>query len=277
MRYNSGAVQNQDCAARHGRYTTRLQKGGSLLDSMRALTLVWGEADSDADHVATNVIGRPSRNRVRDVILRAFIPRLVKSQPHHLWRVAAALERVGADRSVILPLHYYVTADSEPLLWDFVVEELFSNAGTEREVTTVDVLRFIRRKPDELFGGRSWTDTVATKVARGLLAALRDYGILSGAAKKRLATLYLPVESFALIARIRYERGFRGEGAIRDAVWKLFFLERIGVERFMAHATGEHLLQYESAGPVVRVQFPEMSLEEYAVFAIRRTAQTTGV
>jgi len=114
------------------RYTTRLQKGGALLDSMRALTLVWDEEAVGADQLAANVIGLPSRHRVRDAIQRAFVPRLVESNPPNLWRVAAALERAGADRSLLVPIHYYATAASEPVLWDVVVEELFFRAGTGR-------------------------------------------------------------------------------------------------------------------------------------------------
>lgn len=69
-------------------------------------------------------MGLPSRHRVRDVVGRAFVPRLVNSTPPDLWRVLAALESSGVDRSVIVPIHYYATAVSEPLLWDFVVGEL---------------------------------------------------------------------------------------------------------------------------------------------------------
>ena len=38
------------------------------------------------------------------------------------------------------------------------------------------------------------------RVAQGLLAALRDFGVLQGAVKKRIAPAYLPVEAFAYVA-----------------------------------------------------------------------------
>jgi hypothetical protein len=194
-----------------------------------------------------------------------------------MYCVAAALERAGADRSIIVPLHYYLTADSEPLLWDFVVEELFPFAGTAQEVNTDRMVRFIDSRPDERFRGRRWTHTVATKVARGVLVALRDYGLLVGANKKRIGSIYLPVETFALLCRIRHERGYLGESILRDNVWKLYFLSRIAVERFLAEATAQHLLRYETAGPVVRIEFPDMSLEEYAGYTVRRTPEPTRV
>ncbi|TMB69500.1 MAG: DUF1819 family protein, partial [Chloroflexi bacterium] len=131
---------NEKLRQQRHKYTTRLQKGGALLDSMRAMTLKWGDSTETA-HLAGNIIGLPSRHRVRDVVGRAFIPRLVNSNPPNLWKLLAVLERSGVDRSVIVPIHYYATAASEPLLWDFVIEELSTMAGTSREVTTSHVLR----------------------------------------------------------------------------------------------------------------------------------------
>ncbi len=54
-------------------------------------------------------------------------------------------------------------------------------------------------------------------------------------------------------------------------------MDRTGVERFFAEATTEHLVRYESAGPVVRIEFPDMSLEEYAVYTARRATETARV
>ena len=232
------------------------------------MTLKWGDSTETA-HLAGNIIGLPSRHRVRDVVGRAFIPRLVNSNPPNLWKLLAVLERSGVDRSVIVPIHYYATAASEPLLWDFVIEELSTMAGTSREVTTSHVLRFLR--PRELFDGHEWTSIVAMKVARGLLAALRDYGILTGANKKRIAAPYLPVATFALPARIRHELGYRGKSAIGDKAWQLYFLTSTAVERFFVEASSSHLLIYETAGPVVRIEFPGGTLEEYAEYVARRT------
>ena len=46
--------------------------------------------------------------------------------------------------------------------------------------------------------------------------------------------------------------------------WKLFFLPREGVERFLFEAHQHHLLEYHAAGTVGRLTFPANTLEEYA-------------
>ena len=81
-------------------YTSRLQKGGALLESMRALSLAWEDGQDDNLQLALNVSGLPSRYRASEVIRRMFIPRLVESDPPNLYRVAAVLERSGCVRSI---------------------------------------------------------------------------------------------------------------------------------------------------------------------------------
>ena len=46
--------------------------------------------------------------------------------------------------------------------------------------------------------------------------------------------------------------------------WRLFFLTREGVERFMFEAHQQGLLEYHAAGSVTRLSFPVTTLEEYA-------------
>jgi len=104
----------------------------------------------------------------------------------------------------------------------------------------------------------------STRVARGLLAALRDFGVLAGAAKKHLKPLLLPTESFAFLAMLRGTLGHRGNISLSDPCWQLFFLNETGVERFFIEAQQRRLLEYHAAGAVVRIEFPVATLDEYA-------------
>ncbi len=258
-------------------YTTRLQKGGALLNPLRQLSLAWAEASGGLVHpVISGALGLTSR-READVVRRAFVPRLVRSQPPNLWRTAAILERHRNAPSLVVPLHYYATACAEPLLSDFVEQFLYPLAGTGHEVGTVHVLRFIEQQPEERFPAGRWTKTVSTKVARGLLAALRGYGVLAGRNTKRIAAVRLSGEAFALLARIRAELGFRGEASIDDPVWRLFFLDAKAVQGLFAEAAAERLLVFNAAGRVVRVEFPSSSLEEYASLIASGTPAAVGV
>jgi hypothetical protein len=131
-------------------------------------------------------------------------------------------------------------------------------------VRVTDVLRFLYRSPSIRFEGRHWSKEVSIRVARGLLAALRDFGVLSGAVKKRIKPMLLLPESFAFIARVRHDLGVLGHAALEDPCWRLFFLGETAVERLFLEAHQRKLLSYLAAGSVIRIEFPGHDLEAYA-------------
>jgi hypothetical protein len=93
---------------------------------------------------------------------------------------------------------------------------------------------------------------------------LRDFGILEGATNKRLSPLFLPVEAFAYIAFYLKQNQPSGERLIEDSEWRLFFLSRAAIERFLMEAHQRRLLEYHAAGSIVRITFPATTIEEYA-------------
>jgi hypothetical protein len=237
-----------------------------MVREMRLLVQRWDGMPGCAERLLrANVISSPSRSRAWDAITRIFVPRFVSSRPADLWRPLGVLERSGWGAERLLSIHYYAAASAEPLLWDFVVGALAERLVLERtEIGTADVLRFLWRAPERRFADHRWTPTVSTKVARGLLAALRDFGVLAGAAKKRLAPLYLSVESFAFLAMLRNALGHRGKQSLSDPCRRLFFLSESAVERLFIEAQQHRLLEYHAAGNVVRIEFPAATLDEYA-------------
>ncbi len=247
-------------------YTTRLQKGGALLDDMRQLLLVWdGQPGCVERLLQQNPLASPSRARLRDVIRRTFIPRFVRSQPPELWRPLEVLERHGWSLELLLPIHYYAAAWAEPLLWDFTTKVMVPRYERGlHEIDTGDVIRFIEESPAERFPRGRWTAEVTMRVARGLLAALRDLGLLSGVIKKTISPLYLPVPSFAFLAMARHQSGSKGRAVLTDSCWRLFSLTTDAVEHFFIEAQQLGLLQYHAAGSVIRIDYPVATLEEYA-------------
>ena len=88
--------------------------------------------------------------------------------------------------------------------------------------------------------------------------------MLQGAVKKRIAPAFFPVESFAYIAFYLKQHQPSGAKLIELPDWKLFFLQRESVERFLFEAHQRDLLEYHVAGSVTRLTFPAETLEEYA-------------
>lgn len=102
----------------------------------------------------------------------------------------------------------------------------------------------------------AWGEETTLRVARNLMAAMRDFGVLQGARHKQIAPIYLPTPSFALLALWLSEHEGSGDRVLHSDDWKLFFLPVEGVERFFIEAHQEHLLTYSAAGSVIRIEFP---------------------
>ena len=160
---------------------------------------------------------------------------------------------------------YFQAARFDLLLHDLVTELLNEWSGrSDREIRPWEVQNWIEEQVASGKTARSWSPPVQRRVVQGLLSALRDFGMLEGSVKKRLAYVYLPLDAFAFIAFQLHSEGRSGKALLQDPEWRLFLIPEGMVERFFLEAHQEGLLQYYAAGPVVRIDFPAENLEEYA-------------
>lgn len=251
------------------KYQTRLQKGGALLNDMRLLVRSWrDEAGDETNGSARIILGKKTLARSRDTVVRAFGPRFLNGDPPQAWRLLRLLEDRQAEPEVLRPIYYWITARSEGLLYDYVTQELSQIAragdGSIRiEETTV----WIRNRLDEV--GRAWSPTVTLKVARGLLAALRDFGILDGRVRKRIAPIHLTLQSFSYIAFCLSFLGNSGAALLNHPDWGLFLLTAMTVESLFLQAHQHGYVEFHSAGGIVRTNFPVSTHEEYADVLLR--------
>jgi hypothetical protein len=152
------------------------------------------------------------------------------------------------------------------MIADFVRDFLFPRLTTARAgIEQAEVLDWLGAK------GCHWSPTVSIKVVRGLLAALRDFGLLEGRASKRLASLRLPFSSFAYIAFCLHQLGALGRDLIFHPDWRLFLLHTPDVEHNFLEAHQSRLLEYHAAGSTVSLTFPCDNLEEYARVVVERS------
>lgn len=247
-------------------YTSRIIKASALLADTRILLAGWDETVSVTENLArfrqTNIFGKTSRSRIED-ILRIFRQRYLESE-----QVREALIYLAKSQFPIeafTKLFYFHSAQADALLHDTVTELLVPMWEAGRvDVATVDVQRAITRWAAEGKTTGQWSESTVVRVVRNLMASLRDFGILEGTAKKRLASVYLPLEAFAYIAFYLYQLQPSGEKLLHNREWQLFFLNVPKVERLFIEAQQNRLLEYNAAGSIIRIDFPASTLEEYA-------------
>ena len=244
-------------------YTSRILKAGALIGDTKTLLSHW-DVDATVDENVTrihrdNVFGKASRSRVED-ILAIFRRRYLTERS-----VTAALVTLVRRRFPLERLLYFHSARADRVLQDTVTEVLLPMK--KRGLVDIAVHDFQRPLEDWVEQGKtvsSWSETTILRVAQELLATLRDFGVLEGTSKKRIAPAFFPVESFGYVAFYLKQHQPSGAKLIELPDWKLFFLNRESVERMLFEAHQHGLLEYHVAGSVTRLTFPAETLEEYA-------------
>ncbi|WP_420825859.1 BrxA family protein [Thiocystis violacea] len=171
------------------------------------------------------------------------------------WTIPVALEKIL----------YFHAARADRLLSDVVTEILVPMH--EQGLTDLQVTPIQRSLTQWAEAGKTtghWPQSTIDRITRGLLAALRDFGVLQGIVHKKIAPSFLQVETFAYIMFYLKQHQPSGSKLIELPDWKLFFLTRDGVKRLLFDAHQHELLEYHVAGSVTRLTFPAATLEEYA-------------
>jgi hypothetical protein len=249
-----------------GRYSSRIIKAGALLGDTKTLLSQWDSScpvQANLDRIRQeNIFGKASRSRVGD-ILAIFRQRYLFDD-----EVVKALVTLVRDRlpaNALDRILYFHSVRADLLLHDVVIEWL---APRQQDgAIDIDVADVQRALADWGAQGKTkgeWSEETTSRVAQGLLSTLRDFGILQGTVHKRIAPTYVPVAAFAYVLFYLRQRQPSGAKLVEHPDWRLFFLPREGVERFMFEAHQQGLLEYHAAGSVTRLSFPVTTLEEYA-------------
>lgn len=247
-------------------YTSKIIKASALLGDTKTLLSHWDVDASVPDNLdrirRENVFAKASRSRVEDIlavfrqrylvetdVVKALVVLVKKRFP------AVSLERVL----------YFHAARADALLHDAVTKILMPmQAEGIADVEPVAIQKVLAKWVEKGLTTTAWSENTTVRVAQGLLSTLRDFGVLQGAANKKIAPAYVPVTAFAYIAFYLKLRQPSGAKLLEHPDWQLFFLSREGVERFLFEAHQHELLEYHSAGSVTRLTFPAKTLAEYA-------------
>jgi hypothetical protein len=245
-------------------WTTRLQKGGALLTDLRQLVCAWKPGISNGDTLTfvETVLNKATKTRAKDVYTRAYLPRLINGRPPNAWQYAQFLESVEPGLNIVKPFYYWLACRSEPVLYQFVDQYLFDKSKANNTYLTIDeAVGWVSSRL--LQNGKKWTPTVQRKTARGMLAALRDFGILEGTIKKKIVYQHLPIESFCVIAFLIVQESGESKSILNHDDWRIFFINAAIVERMLLEAHQQGWLHFEVAGRISRLEFPTHGFKDY--------------
>lgn len=247
-------------------YTSRIIKASALIGDTRDLLLAWDFHQSREANLARardeNIFAKSSRARVTDIL--AIFRRRYFTEPGVGEALAIVAQALGHATTLDRLLYFYA-ARTDRLLHDVVTELLAPmRAQGLLDVPPEAIERQLAAWSGEGKTATVWGDETVSRVASGLLATLRDFGVLSGRVRKQIAALTMPVEAFAFVAFALAQETRSGDRLLSHGDWRLFFLDSQDVERLFLEAHQRQFLAYHAAGSVIRISFPRDTLVDYA-------------
>jgi hypothetical protein len=248
------------------RYRSNLQKGGALLDAAAILVAAWDEERPVEANVAAivdaNLFGNSSAVRRKDLVDRILKPRYIDPGPHVIGALRVLLD---GDRRAFRDACYFETTRAEPLLAAFVEQLVFEWYVAGRSTLTAeDATRWLAEQEAQGLI-TAWSDAVRSRVARALLAALRDFGVLSGVrsgTRKEIGQPYPSVGGFTYVCWRLQEMGVTAATLEVAPAWRRWLLTPDDVASLMADLAQHGVIGLNRAGSMVRIEWRASSLTE---------------
>lgn len=225
---------------------TNASKAG-LLEETRQFLVIYdqlGDVEAAAHELAHHAL--PQRSRAtRGTIVRIIKARLTRWNPPDwvLGELAgfASNHDVDALKAALL-LH---VARQDTLLYDVVLQVIAPRwTALVREVSRADVQRFLDTAEmihPEVAG---WSRETREKLAGNLLSILRDYGLLTGTAHKRIVEPLVPAGVSAHLARLLLAEGLSTDELPQHPDWQLWLWQPERVAQTLAGLPRAQELSY---------------------------------
>jgi hypothetical protein len=235
---------------------------------MKVLLNAWrpDEAvDGFCDRVVRDgIIDKATARRARDVARRVFANRFLLPEDYPARHMKQLLES-GAASGLISDLAMLFTARSDLLVRDVITDVYWPSVREGRLYLSVDdVVVFIQGAAASGRVEEAWSSEVSKKVARGLVKALVEFGLLEDAVKgRREIAPYRPSTQLPIyLAYLLHLQGLSDQAVLEHSDWRLFGYDR---ERLLAQlASGEYAdwWMLQVGGSVVRMNWMYASIEE---------------
>lgn len=237
-------------------------KGGALLSDTRRFLEAWDlglPPEENLCRISKRWLLGKTQARQRDVVevlRRRFV------DPGE--EIIATLRVLLHDPTGFREACYYEAARTDALLASFAAGPLFTwYSGGQRQITVQDVDRWLvhdSRVP-------LWGVHTRRRVARGLLATLRDFGILNGAVggrRKQIVAPHLSVRGFLYVAFRERSQRESARAVLEATAWRWYLITPEMVRGLFLEADRLGYVRFSEAGSITRVDWLLEDLREIA-------------
>lgn len=251
------------------KYTTQLQAGLGLVPETVKLLAAWTPGMSAKDlfrvALASGEFPAVTARRFQNIVTEAFRPRFLIEDggpAKLLKKVANSLPRED-----LRSLCFLFTCRANPILADFVRQVYWPHyAAGGKSVSRADSLQFVSSAVSDGRTTHPWSETTVTRVARYLLGACVDFGLLGGmkASARPILTFRITSDVASILAHDLHFRGMGDNALMQSPDWGLFGLEADDVLGEMKRLSRRGELIVQAAGGLAQVSWKYQSMEELA-------------
>lgn len=220
-----------------------------------------------------NVLGKKSRATVKKVLF-ALNYRYLKLNPRSNKFVMTPfliIMESPLDESIKKLIMYYHFSISDRLVYAITTRLLFERFSKGYiGVSKTDVEEFLKLLEKTHSEILNWSPQTRQKLIRHYLAALKDFGVLTGHYKKEFKRLFVSPEVFFYVFYYLNDQGYSTEEIIGSEDWKLLMLDESDVNLLLNEGNKLGYIKYEAKGKIRRLEFPFKSLESFVNGVTRR-------
>ncbi len=251
------------------KYTTQLQAGLGLVPETLKLLTMWEPSMVGQDllraALASGAFPTVAARRLRNVIIEAFCPRYLAdgAMPARLLKATSAKLPKEDSRA----LCFLFTCRANPVLGDFVRQVYwprYSAGGIS--VSKEDSIGFVSAAVSDGRTTTRWSESTVTRVARYLLGACADFGLLGSmkGGARSISTFRITPNTASVLAHDLHFRGLGDSALLRARDWELFGLEADDAVGELKRLSLRGELIVQSAGSITQVSWKYRSMEELA-------------
>lgn len=186
-------------------------------------------------------------------IWRLFDQRYLKTLP--VWALKDLIDTAEEKSNEYISLLYLDFTLSDRITFDFVNQVIWPKWQSGQVIVkTDDVLRFLKQASRDHKEILRWKESSRTKIARNVLAALRDFRLLVGARNKKIQKPLLPHKTALHLLKLLREKGIENSRILSADEWRLFLRNEDEVIRTLTALSQERAIRFEKNGNAIALE-----------------------
>jgi hypothetical protein len=242
-------------------------KGALMLESIKCLQfLAAGHSIDELRHAIQNedLLGKRTWE-VRRTYWRLISWRYLTPPHSPVVSALSALACRGADDPILRGALYFHFCLADRLTFDIATDLLWVLQHQGREIiSSAEVEAFIRSHASSHPEVLNWSVSTFSSLVSNILSALRDFGRMSGRAKKRLARPPLPDEMLLYICKFLSNEGASAREIVEAPEFRLWGRDPHEVGTHLSKLSRTGVVRFEWSGDIAILDIGEETFDAYA-------------